>query len=351
MRACSSQFFVLEHYLRLVTSKPENWLSSLQVLTGSPRLSQEIPAQSGGDSFLARLAFFPSTTMNLCGIYLNLASKVVGSNADSATIIMPLHGTVEFEVNGQRFLSSPDIPFVLEPRADFQANVSADVHLFIVQVARSQVQDASAGFKSGDPHLAKILEGYLIETPFFRNHAHALQRASSLERSLIVYREAGVSTSSPSETKALIGDDRRLCRALQLINDRLETSVDLELIARESGLSLRNFYYLMRKYTGMTPYNFCRSRRLIKARESLIRNYEIDPTVSNHALKWGFNHLGRFSSYYKEHFGEFPSDTIKCLDSLTKHSKEVQSIQPEVRPKQTTWYTSRAPRFVNQSSC
>jgi len=351
MRACSSQFFVLEHYLRLATEKPENWLCSLQVLTGSPRLSQEIITQSGKDSFLARLAFFPSSTINLCGIYLSSASKIVGSNAESAAIIMPLHGTVEFEVKGQRFLSSPDIPFVLEPKADFQANVSADVHLFIVQVARPQLQGDTAGFNSGDPHLAKILEGYLIETPFFRGHEHALQRASSLERALIIYREAGVSASSPSEAKALIGDDRRLCRALQLINERLETGVDLASIARDSGLSLRNFYYLMRKYTGMTPYNFCRSRRLIKARESLIRHYENDPIVSNHALKWGFNHLGRFSFYYKEHFGEYPSDTIKCLESLTKYSKEVQSVQPEVSPRQTTWYTSRAPGFVNQSSC
>jgi len=34
VRACSSQFCVLEHYLRIATRKPENWLSTLRVLTG-----------------------------------------------------------------------------------------------------------------------------------------------------------------------------------------------------------------------------------------------------------------------------------------------------------------------------
>ncbi len=34
-------------------------------------------------------------------------------------------------------------------------------------------------------------------------------------------------------------------------------------------------------------------------------------SVSIVALKWGFVHMGHFSAYYKELFGEYPSETLK----------------------------------------
>jgi AraC-like DNA-binding protein len=34
-------------------------------------------------------------------------------------------------------------------------------------------------------------------------------------------------------------------------------------------------------------------------------------TVTDVALKWGFNHLGRFSGFYVRQFGEAPSETLR----------------------------------------
>jgi hypothetical protein len=34
------------------------------------------------------------------------------------------------------------------------------------------------------------------------------------------------------------------------------------------------------------------------------------------ALKWGFNHMGRFSQDYTKLFGENPSDTLKSLEYI-----------------------------------
>lgn len=342
MPTSTNQFFFLEHYLRLVTRKPESWLSALQVLTGSPRLAQEVSTDSGQGDFNARLAFFSTRNISLCGVYLDSASKLVGVNADTTAIFMPLQGTAEFVVNGQPFFCSPGVPFVLEPNVEFRADLSPIAHLFIIQIACPESSESGVAFQNGDRELAKIVERYLAATPFFRDYEHAVRRALSLERALVSHRKGGDSNAPGLGPKPLVGDDdRRLCRALHMINDGLEVDIDLASIARDSGLSLRNLYYLMKKYTRMTPHGFCRSRRLIKVRESMICNYAEDPVVANHALKWGFNHLGRFSSYYQQYFGEYPSETIKHLKDLIKSSDDVLSVKPHPLLPQAAWYTSQ----------
>ncbi|MNY80087.1 transcriptional regulator EutR [compost metagenome] len=39
--------------------------------------------------------------------------------------------------------------------------------------------------------------------------------------------------------------------------------------------------------------------------------------VSEVAAKWGFWHMGMFSAYYKELFGERPSETLKTYRKTT----------------------------------
>jgi len=46
------------------------------------------------------------------------------------------------------------------------------------------------------------------------------------------------------------------------------------------------------------------------AREELTRPGPTT-TVTDVALKWGFNHLGRFSGFYTRQFGEAPSETLR----------------------------------------
>jgi len=343
MCVCNAPDFLLEHYLRTTTKKPRNWLSALQLLTGCSRLSQEVNVSPAGEAdFDSRLSFLEAGDINVCGIYLRSASSVVGCNAGRTAIIMPAYGSVDFEVEGVHFHSVPGVPCVLKPDAEFRARLSSEAHLFIVQISHSAWKYANGLLENADFELAKILVSYLRETPFFRDHHHAMERTRWLEEILNRYLAGESSVAATVKNKILIGEDRRLCTAIEQINDRLATDIELETIARDSGMSLRNFYYLMKKRTGMTPYSYCQSRRLIKARESLIRFHREDPVVANHALKWGFNHAGRFSSYYFDHFGEYPSDTIHGIKLLERHSEQVVSTDTGAAGQSTVWYTSRA---------
>ncbi len=53
-----------------------------------------------------------------------------------------------------------------------------------------------------------------------------------------------------------------------------------------------------------------RRERLTMARDEL-RRPMASTTVTQVALHWGFDHLGRFSRYYAREFGELPSDTLR----------------------------------------
>ncbi|PHQ24621.1 hypothetical protein CLH62_17175 [Marinobacter guineae] len=342
MRACSTQFYVLEHYLRLATKIPEDWLSSLQIMTRSPRLSMEVDLAGKHQGFCSRLAFLEAGGINVCGVYLKSASSICGSNASTSAIIFPLHGTVDFDINGKHFVSAPGVPFILDPDVEFCARLSPELHLLIVQLSQPTFLKGIRPPQHGDSELVKLLESYLVETAFFRDHQHANQRTCLLGNALNNYFSEGRLETRELKNKVLIGTDRRLCQAFELINDNLKTTVDLEAIAKGSGLSLRNLYYLMRKYTGMTPYGYCQSRRLIKARESLICHHSENPVIADHALRQGFNHAGRFSSYYYDHFGEYPSETLQNLTALKQNAEKVLSVDAGAMKRKKYWYTSSA---------
>ena len=50
--------------------------------------------------------------------------------------------------------------------------------------------------------------------------------------------------------------------------------------------------------------------RLRRVNEELLRRNSGNETVTAVAFRWGFNHLGHFTTDYKRRFGESPSATL-----------------------------------------
>lgn len=80
----------------------------------------------------------------------------------------------------------------------------------------------------------------------------------------------------------------------------------LDLCAR-LRVSRRTLQYSFETVVGMSPSNYMRSVRLNVARRSLMT--KPNEKIQGLALDAGFSHLGRFSKYYQEFFGELPSAT------------------------------------------
>jgi AraC-like DNA-binding protein len=98
-------------------------------------------------------------------------------------------------------------------------------------------------------------------------------------------------------------------RAEEYLEAHCDQPVTAELLASVVGVSLGTLYAAFRKHRDYTPIGFLRLVRLRRVRAALL-TASPDSTVNQVALKWGFNHLGRFASLYREHFGESPSETL-----------------------------------------
>ncbi len=91
------------------------------------------------------------------------------------------------------------------------------------------------------------------------------------------------------------------------IRQRLCAPISLVDLANAAGLSPRSLNALCHKYHGVSPMVLLRNMRLDAVRQKL----QTCPgaNVTTIALDHGFGHLGRFSAYYRERFGELPRDT------------------------------------------
>ncbi|MCK9511961.1 MAG: AraC family transcriptional regulator [Pigmentiphaga sp.] len=102
-------------------------------------------------------------------------------------------------------------------------------------------------------------------------------------------------------------DAERLSRLERYLDSHLGSSLTLADLAAAAGVSPRLLNLLCQRHFGLAPMAWLRQRRLEAARELLQRQPE--RSVTDIALEFGFGHLGRFSAYYRQRYGELPSDT------------------------------------------
>jgi len=89
-------------------------------------------------------------------------------------------------------------------------------------------------------------------------------------------------------------------------------------LAEVAGVSGRTLLAGFRRHRGISPMRLLKTSRLDRARSELLIADPDGISVTAVALKWGFQHLGRFSVEYKRRFGESPSATLQHR-STTNH--------------------------------
>ena len=101
-------------------------------------------------------------------------------------------------------------------------------------------------------------------------------------------------------------------RALEIIDARAAEPLTVPMLAELVGVSVRGLRQGFRDYLGTTPLEYLREVRLARARDDLLATEPEDGTsVTEIAYRWGFGHLARFAGYYKQRYGELPSETLR----------------------------------------
>jgi AraC-like DNA-binding protein len=104
---------------------------------------------------------------------------------------------------------------------------------------------------------------------------------------------------------------RDVKRAIDYIEAHLASAISLGDIVAASGVPGRTLFRHFADHHGVSPLHYLRMARLQKVREAL-QQAEPEQDVSEIAIRWGFEHLGRFAVEYRRRFGERPSETLKA---------------------------------------
>ena len=239
----------------------------------------------------------------------------------------PLQGLFDVETKGCRRSFRPGDVAVLSPNDDIGIHWQQGGEQIIVKIPHHllhpHTNDNANVFHSPvyrlDPSLRSLWCSMIQQALDLSDTTGSRLNSAWLEhfeRSMALFLASHQNLNDePSETEApseaTNGNTRASVAALErmeaYIHQRLCAPISLVDLANAAGLSPRSLNSLCHKYRGISPMVLLRNIRLDAVRHKL--RSSPDTNVTSVALDHGFGHLGRFSAYYRERFGELPRDT------------------------------------------
>jgi AraC family ethanolamine operon transcriptional activator len=120
---------------------------------------------------------------------------------------------------------------------------------------------------------------------------------------------ADVTVPDPGFTPAV--RHRAAREAESFLRENLDRPVSIAELCLVTGVPKRTLMLGFADSFGMPPLAFHRRMRLNAARRDLAGSRPGEATVTDVALRWGFDHFGRFSIDYRRMFGESPIATLR----------------------------------------
>src|SRR5450830_1061455 len=207
-----------------------------------------------------------------------------------ALVHMTLSGTAEIESDGQKVCIPQGKTALIAPKRNLRLWWQAGSEQLILKVPLALFEELSAQGQAGPANMpAQFLLSQLTST--FTAGPTA----------------AGIAADESAEGLVGAGKLQRLDMLEKYIRTRLCAPLALADLANAAGVSVRALNALCHQYHGVAPMDLLRNIRLDAARERLLT--QLDANITETAFAFGFGHLGRFSAYYRERFGELPKQT------------------------------------------
>jgi AraC-like DNA-binding protein len=137
------------------------------------------------------------------------------------------------------------------------------------------------------------------------NHSLRLSEEALL---MFLIEQAGVFRGAGDPGEAAAPSARQVSRAVELI-EAMSDPLTVTEVAEAVGVSVRALQLAFRRRMGASPHTVIKRARLRQARQ-LLESGEV-ATVRDAANRLGFSNVARFSSEYREVFGETPLMALK----------------------------------------
>ncbi|QVQ24976.1 AraC family transcriptional regulator [Achromobacter deleyi] len=246
---------------------------------------------------------------------------------DFMLVQVPLRGRACIECGDERVDATPDCAAVIAPNRPLRLHWEAGCEQLLLKIPRGKLEamgqrafgDAAARPLDFSPALRldtpigaawrSMMTSLIHLLPILDDGPRRPPAAwlEHLEDTLVLHLLYNQPNTWQAHAGGTTSVPRRLSIAETYMRDRLGAPLTLTDIARHAGASATALTRLFQEHRNTTPMNALRAFRLDAARSRL--KLDADASVTEVALSVGFGHLGRFSEYYRERFGELPRET------------------------------------------
>ncbi|CAM5789025.1 AraC family transcriptional regulator [Castellaniella caeni] len=246
---------------------------------------------------------------------------------DFYLVQMPLHGCADIRSGGQAIDSDTELASVLNPDDEVHMHWGAGNDQLMLRLSGSLLErtlvgllghplDAplrfDLGFRWRESFPWRSLLAYLADCaaqcPDFSQHKLVVSSVEQLAASVLLAAHRHNYTDAPPVRCTTILP-RHVRRAQDYLQAHAHEPVSVEQLALVAGISVRSLYAGFRDFLGTSPMNYLRDLRLQRVRAELLGG--ATGNVTGVALRWGFSHMGRFSTDYKRRYGETPGQTLR----------------------------------------
>lgn len=138
-----------------------------------------------------------------------------------------------------------------------------------------------------------------------------LVRAASIDLVTAVVVEAFVLTNRSED--ASNRDSGVIRRAIAEMRSHLTEPLTVPEIAAAAGVSVRGLQMAFVRQLQVPPLLHLRQLRLEAARTALVEEATVGTTIAEIARRYGYANSGRFSTHYRDEYGEPPSATLRRI--------------------------------------
>lgn len=289
---------------------------------------QFVPHAHTGVNHVIELSSMQLSYSHRQGGFMHSAISPEGSI--SVAVIEECKGVATFDCVK---LSKGDIVFFDDVKA-YNFMSKDEIKVAVISIPNTKVKHLQPLFHTAIGHYMKdskdILASSLQNILEMFTHNDADFQLQKIEDDIISLLTDLFNTQTPKIAKLTKGE-KTVLNILEQIYGHMDGKISIGSLAKQYSVSEHTLQKSFKSLFGFTPKRFLLLLKLNHAHYDLKYATPVSNSVSRIAQKWGFNHMGRFSSYYTNLFEENPSITLHKEQIEDKSmTKECASRQEEI---------------------
>ncbi len=303
-------------------------LDETRSMVGRVMKPHRLVQTASGERLDARMHYVSLGDVSVSRLRYGAAVEIQPGPLESFFLVqMPLAGRARIESGGRQVESAPGTASVLSPDDDTCMHWASGTDQLMLRIARAQVERTlvgqlgrpldeplrfELGFQWQDCAPWRCLLSYLLDCAtqhpdLAQNQLVVAQIEQLACLILLTSHQHNHSETAPARRSTIL--PRHVRRAQDYLQAHAHEPICVDRLAEVAGVSVRSLYAGFKEFLGVSPMHYLRDLRMERVRTELLGGEA--GNVAGIALRWGFAHLGRFSTEYKQRYGESPSQTLR----------------------------------------